>query len=63
MNNLGRIIKEKGLRKDWVAKRMDVSSSLVTLWIKGDRRITPPYREKLARLLGVPADMIWSDDV
>ncbi|MAH43695.1 hypothetical protein CL614_08325 [archaeon] len=63
MNNLGSIIKEKGLRKNWVANRMNVSSSLVTKWIKGDRRITPPYREKLARLLGVPADIIWSDDV
>ncbi len=58
-SNLKQVIDETGRKKGWVAEKMGVSNSLVSLWISGNRRVLQKYRKRLAEVLGVPYSFLW----
>lgn len=55
---LARILDEQGRRRMWVARKLGVDPTTVTLWCQGKREIPPARVVELAELLGVsPAEI------
>ena len=53
MNNIKEIIKEKGIRMDWIAKQIDAHPSHLSMWISEDRYPSQDRLVRLAKLLKV----------
>lgn len=50
---LARAVDEQGRRQAWIAERMGVSESTVSLWLAGKRELPEARRLEMAALLGV----------
>jgi transcriptional regulator with XRE-family HTH domain len=63
MTKLEKILIEKGIKKVWIAKKLNKRSYEVSNWLKGKR--IPPYEVmvKLSKALNIPVDEIFSDEV
>ena len=46
-------IEEKGLKKKWIAKKVNVSEPTICLFLKGQRTISEDKYNSLTKLLGV----------
>lgn len=55
------IIEEQGRRRNWLAQRLGVSPSMVTLLLKGERRWTAEYRRAAAEALQIPEAILFAD--
>lgn len=44
-------IKEKGIKKSWLASKLGVSNTMMSFYLNGDRPIPPNIEEKLKSLL------------
>ena len=53
--NLAMVIEEQGRKASWIAMKLGVSGSTITLWAQGKREIPPKRVKQLAELLGVVA--------
>ena len=53
MNRIKEIIKDKGIRMDWIAKQIDARPSHLSMWISEDRYPSQERLVKLARVLKV----------
>ena len=47
---LKRLIDDRGMKQTFVAKKLKVSSALVTQWVKGDKRIADRHITELRRI-------------
>ena len=45
-------IQEKGLRKDWIAKKLGISKTLFSFYINGNRSVPENIEKKLKEILG-----------
>ncbi len=54
--------KERGLRQEDVAKRLEVDQAAVSQWETGKSGPSRKYRRKLAKLYGVPEDELNSEN-
>ena len=51
---LGNLIDERGIKRSWLADRMDVSRSTLTRWAQGKLTVPVERVQELARLTGIP---------
>ena len=63
MTNIENILIEKGIKKVWLAKKINKRPYELSNWLKGKR--IPPYETmfKLSKALNIPVDEIFSDEV
>jgi len=52
--NLEQVIREQGRQRKWIAQRLGVHPSTVTMYAKRQRQVPPDRAERIAELLGVP---------
>lgn len=52
--NLERVIEEQGRQKKWIADKVGVAPSMITMYAKRQRMVPPDRAERIAELLGVP---------
>jgi len=55
---LKEILDEKGIKQRFIARKMDVSVSTVSLWVLGKTYPTIPNLKKLAEVLEVDVDLL-----
>lgn len=55
---LKEILDEKGIKQHFIARKMDVSVSTVSLWVLGKTYPTIPNLKKLAEVLEVDVDLL-----
>ncbi|HNS79440.1 MAG TPA: helix-turn-helix transcriptional regulator [Syntrophorhabdus sp.] len=55
---LKEILDEKGIKQRFIARKMDVSVSTVSLWVLGKTHPTIPNLKKLAAVLEVDVDLL-----
>ena len=53
MNRIKEVIKDRGIRMDWIAKQIDAHPSHLSMWIAEDRYPSQERLIKLARVLKV----------
>ena len=53
MNNIKEIVKEKGLQMSWIAEKINVHPSHLSMWIAEDRYPSQDRLVRLAKLLKV----------
>jgi len=58
-NNLNNILKEKGLKKSWLAKQLGVSKQSVTNWVKGRNYPEVKTMKKLSEILDTKIEDIF----
>ena len=63
MTNIENILIEKGIKRVWLAKKINTSAFELSNWLKGKR--IPPYEImfKLSKALNIPVDEIFGDEV
>lgn len=63
MTNIENILIKKGIKKVWLAKKINKSSFELSNWLKGKR--IPPYKImfKISKALNIPIDEIFDDKV
>ena len=63
MTKIEKILIEKGIKKVWLAKKINKRPYEVSNWLKGKR--IPPYEVmfKLSKALNIPVDEIFGDEV
>ena len=44
-------IEEKGLKKNWIAKQLEISQTLLSFYLNGDRDIPEDRKQKLSKIL------------
>ncbi|MDD4258109.1 MAG: helix-turn-helix transcriptional regulator [Bacteroidales bacterium] len=55
---LKEILSEKGIKQRFIARKLDVSVSTVSLWVLGKTHPTIPNLKKLAQVLDVDIDLL-----
>ena len=55
---LKEVLDEKGIKQRFIARKMDVSVSTVSLWVLGKTYPTIPNLKKLAAVLEVDVDLL-----
>lgn len=50
------IIRRKGYRMGWVSEQLGIAPSYLSRLLSGERRLTDPWVEKLAAVLGVAVE-------
>ena len=53
MNRIKEVIKDRGIRMDWIAKQIDAHPSHLSMWISEDRYPSQDRLVRLAKLLKV----------
>ena len=61
-SSLWMLIRERGLRFDWVAERMGISNAQLSRLLSGERRWKPEYRASLSQALDVPEAELFGDE-
>jgi len=56
-----RAIREQGRKQSWIAEQLGISRSALSLKLRGRRRFDPDELKELARILGLPADLITNE--
>lgn len=59
MTPIDRAIKNKGLKKIWVAKQVGISRNTLSLILKGESAPTLKVAIRLARLLDMTVEELW----
>ena len=58
MNNIKKVIWDSGLRKNYIAEKIGVPPSHVSMWISESRNPSKPRIKMLCRILGCkPSDL------
>lgn len=58
--NLEAVLVEQGRMQNWVAQQAGISESLISKVLKGQRTLSKPDAERVARVLGVPFFMLFN---
>lgn len=56
-----RVIDQRGVRLTWLADKLEISLSYLSLLLSGGKPWTATLREQAALWLGVPEDVLFSD--
>jgi putative transcriptional regulator len=59
MTRLEEILKEKGIKQVWLAKKINKSPAELNRWLKGKRMPSYEIMSKIAKVLGVPIEEIF----
>lgn len=59
MTPLAKVIKEKGLKKGWVAEKAGVTPGTLSLILNGKSDPTLKVALKISRVVGVPVEELW----
>jgi transcriptional regulator with XRE-family HTH domain len=59
LNNLKSIIEDKGLRQEWIAKKVGVAPSVMSLWVNNKRQPNGLHLVKLAKAIKCKAREIY----
>ena len=59
MNNIKKIIKEKGLKQTYICKELDINESVLSLIINGKRKPNQDRLKALARILNVSIKALY----
>ena len=51
MNNIKQVIADSGLRKNWIAEKIGVKPSHISMWISGERTANKPRIRMLCKIL------------
>ncbi len=57
--NLDRVLADQGRKQRWLARRVGVSESLVSMLISGERTISADMAERIAAALDVPLFLLF----
>ena len=52
MNNIKQVIADSGLRKNWIADKLGVHPSHISMWISEERKPNKPRIRMLCKVLG-----------
>ena len=63
MNNINEVIRRSGLRKNWIAEKMGVHKSLISIWIAGDRIPNSERIRSLCKTLNCKVKDLFPDCV
>ena len=63
MTKLEKILKEKGIKQVWLAKKINKSPAELNRWLKG--KIIPSYENmcKISKTINIPVEEIFFNDV
>ena len=61
MNNIKKIIKEKGLKQTYICKELDINESVLSLIINGKRKPNQDRLKALARILNVSIKELYPE--
>ena len=59
MNNLKIIIEDRGLRQEWIAKRVGVAPSVMSLWVNNKRQPNGLHVVRLIDVIKCKAEDIY----
>ena len=59
-NNLKQIIEERGLKQGWIAERVGVDDSVMSLWVNNKRQPNGFHLIKLAKTINCNAEEIYN---
>lgn len=62
MTKLRKLLKKKGLKQKYIAKKLGVSEVSVSNWVRGEHLPLPKYILKLTLLLNVPIEELINGD-
>ena len=63
MNNIKQVIWDSGYRKNYVAEKVGVHPSDISLWISGDRKPSSARVRKLCKLLNCKVKDLFPEGV
>ena len=63
MNNIKQVIWDSGYRKNYVAAKIGVHPSHISMWISGDRKPSKPRVRKLCKLLNCKVKDLFPEGV
>jgi transcriptional regulator with XRE-family HTH domain len=55
-------LKKTKATQDELSKRLRVSRSLISHWLTGKRRPSPPLRDNIERIMGIPREAWYTSD-
>tara|TARA_R100001443_G_C3270293_1_gene157883 strand:- start:420 stop:611 length:192 start_codon:yes stop_codon:yes gene_type:complete len=58
-NNLKSIIEERGLRQEWIAKRVGVDASVMSLWVNNKRQPNGFHATRLIEVINCKAGELY----
>ena len=61
MNNIKKVIWKSGYRKNFIAEKIGVPSSHISMWISEDRKVSPDRVRKLCKILGCKAADLYPE--
>ncbi|MED4978757.1 helix-turn-helix transcriptional regulator [Geobacillus stearothermophilus] len=61
-SRIGEWIEKRGYKKKYIAEQLDVSQRQMSKWISGESYPTVPKLFRLAELLGVRVDDLYTKD-
>ena len=59
MNNLKIIIEDRGLRQEWIAKKVGVDPSVMSLWVNNKRQPNGFHTVRLINAINCKAEEIY----
>jgi len=61
MNKLKKILKDKGLKQNWIAEQLGLTREAVSHWVTGKNNPTTENLKRVANLLNIKLDEIFFD--
>lgn len=59
-NNIGYIIKSKGLKQSWVAEQVGVAETVMSLWVNNKRQPNASHLIKLSKVFDIHAEELFN---
>ena len=63
MNKIKEVIWDSGLRKNYIAEKMNIQPSHISMWISGSRKPSKERVRKLCKILGCKVKDIFPEGV
>ena len=63
MNNIKKVIRTSGLRKNYIAEQMGVKPSNISMWISGDRVPSKPRIRMMCKILGCKVTELFPEGI
>ena len=63
MNNIKKVIADSGLRKNWIAQKIGVHPSHISMWISGDRNPNKARIRAMCKVLNCKVKDIFPEGV
>lgn len=63
MNKIKEVIRNSGLRKNYIAKQMDIVPSNISMWITEERKIPKARIRQLCKIVGCKVKDLFPEGV